>query len=98
MKAVDRRRKGESLRESNARLHLLVEEAEQALAALVGGEVDAISVEASSTPMLLRAAQKDLRESQQLLRAVFDGARDSKVLVDADGVCADANPAACELF
>ncbi|HEX7476660.1 MAG TPA: ATP-binding protein [Polyangiales bacterium] len=73
-------------------------EAEQALVAFSRGEVDAVASEAGGTPVLLRAAQKQVRESERLLRAVFDGALDAMLLVDDRGNYVDANPAACELF
>jgi len=72
--------------------------AEQVMAAFVRGEVDAVAVEASATPVLLHAAQEKLRANQHLLRAIFDGALDPMVLSDGDGRYVDANPSACELF
>jgi two-component system, cell cycle sensor histidine kinase and response regulator CckA len=73
-------------------------DAEQALLALSRGEVDAVAEQPGSGPVLLRAAQHKLLESERLLRAIFDGALDAVLLADYDGVCLDANPAACTLF
>ncbi len=44
-----------------------------------------------------RAASERLRQSEQLLRAIFDGAGDAIVLLDDACSCIDANPAACAL-
>jgi len=66
--------------------------------ALAAGEVDAVIDEAGATPILLRAAQDELRERQQVLRAIFDGALDAMLLADDVGRYVDANPAAWELF
>ena len=73
-------------------------DAEQVMAAFARGEVDAVALEGSATPVLLHAAQEKLRASQHLLRAIFDGALDPMVLTDGDARYVDANPAACELF
>jgi len=73
-------------------------EAEQIARALAGGEIDTVTDEGGSTPLLLHAAQKQLRANEQLLRAVFDGALDAMLIADEHGRYVDANPAACELF
>ncbi|MDB4995011.1 MAG: Blue-light-activated protein [Myxococcaceae bacterium] len=88
-----------------AALELRVEEllqravdAEQVAAALARGEIDAVTLEGSGEPVLLRAAQDALRQNGQLLRAIFEGALDAMLLADDRGRYVDANPAACELF
>ena len=48
-------------------------------------------------PVLLQAAQDQLRESQSLLRAIFDGSLDAMVLMDGERRIVEANAAACEL-
>ena len=73
-------------------------DAEQAVRALSGGEVDAIAKEAGETPLLLKAAQEKLREREHQLRAIFDGALDAMLLADDAGNYKDVNPAACKLF
>jgi len=73
-------------------------EAEQAIHALAGGEIDAIAASALTTPLLLHRAQEELRRSEQLLRSVFDGVDDGILLVDSNGIFLDANPAACSLL
>ena len=70
----------------------------QIASALAAGEVDAVMTEAGSTPILLQAAQAKLREREQLLRAIFDGALDAILLSDDQGRYVDANQAACDLF
>jgi two-component system cell cycle sensor histidine kinase/response regulator CckA len=82
----------------NAALQRRLDEAEQMVRALVGGEVDALLAEAGATPVLLQVAQAKLRANEQLLRAVFDGAMDAMLIVDDDGRTVDANAAACNLF
>ena len=52
----------------------------------------------SHSPTLLRAAQDTLRDSQHLLRSVFDASMDALLLVNHHGHFEDANPAACTLF
>ncbi|HEV2722343.1 MAG TPA: PAS domain S-box protein [Thermoanaerobaculia bacterium] len=44
-----------------------------------------------------RAMEIAAAESRQRLQAIFDNALDAIVLVDDDGRCVDANPAACRL-
>ncbi len=97
MSEIELRRENESLRERNAQLRQRTADAESALAALARGEVDAVTL-GGTTPVLLHAAQESLRQSQQLLRAIFDGALDAILLADDDGRYVDANPAACRLF
>src|SRR5687768_10455687 len=46
----------------------------------------------------LQEAQEDLRRSESLSRAIFDGALDAMLLADDAGRYVDVNPAACELF
>ncbi len=87
-----------SLRRHNAELLRRALDAEQAVEAFAHGEVDAVAVGAAATPVLLQAAQEDLRRNEKLLRAVFDGALDAMLLADDQGRYVDANPAACALF
>jgi PAS domain S-box-containing protein len=96
--ADDRHRENESLRERINQLLQQATDTEQAMLALARGEVDAVSVASSSTPVLLHAAQESLRQSELLLRRIFDGALDAMLLADDGGRYVDANPAACELF
>jgi PAS domain-containing protein len=88
----------ESLRARNRELLQRAVDAEQALAAIASDEVDAITVATIETPLLLHAAQDDLRRSKGLLRAVFDGALDAMLLADDAGAYIDVNLAGCELF
>ena len=94
----DLRRLVESLRAQNAQVSQRLAEAEQAIEALTRGEVDSVAIQGSTSPVLLQAAQETLRRSESLLRAVFDGSLDAKLLTDERGIFVDANPAACELF
>ena len=73
-------------------------EAEQTIQAFADGEIDAVTRDALGTPLLLHRAQEELRRREQLFRAVFEGVDDGILLVDAQGVFLDANPAACRLF
>jgi PAS domain S-box-containing protein len=90
------RREIESLQVLNRDLRQRAVDAEQVAAALVRGEVDAVTL--GSAPVLLNAAQDALRRNEQLLRAIFEGALDAMLLADDQGRYVDANPAACELF
>jgi PAS domain S-box-containing protein len=87
----------QDLTRENQMLRLELEQARQALLALAEGQLDALSLDTGS-PVLLKAAQEDLRANRQLLRAVFDGITDAVLLVRDDGGLVDANPAACALF
>jgi PAS domain S-box-containing protein len=95
---ADLQRELGSLRERYAQLERRARDAEQAITAFARGEVDAVTLEASATPLLLHAAQDKLRRNEQLFRAVFDGAIEPMVLTDDQGRYVDANPAACELY
>lgn len=86
------------LRKRNEDLVRQAGDAELALAAFARGEVDALALESSATPVLLQAAQQQLRASQHLLRSVFDSSLDPSILVNNDALCVDCNPAACTLF
>jgi PAS domain S-box-containing protein len=88
----------ESLQLRNEELLGRALDAEQAMSAFGRGEIDAVTYEGSEKPVLLRAAQEELHRSEQLLRAIFDGALDAMLLADDAGKYVDANPAACELF
>jgi PAS domain S-box-containing protein len=48
--------------------------------------------------LLLDDAREQLRQREQLFRAVFDASLDGIVLLDDAGTYVDANPAACALF
>ena len=61
-------RENDSLRGKNRHLLQRALEAEQALDAFARGEVDAVVLESSVTPVLLHAAQENLRRSEQALR------------------------------
>jgi PAS domain S-box-containing protein len=74
------------------------EDAENTIEAFARGKGESAALEASATPVSLHAAQESLRRSEQLLRAIFDGALDAMLLADANDFYLDANPAACELF
>jgi two-component system, cell cycle sensor histidine kinase and response regulator CckA len=93
-----RRDAEERLRRENDGLRRELEQAKEALKAISEGQIDAVHSAAAGTPLLLRAAQEDLRASRQLLRAVFDGIGDALLLVRTDGTLADINSAAAELF
>lgn len=88
----------DDLRRENEALRLELAHARQTLAAIAEGQIDAIAEGAAGTPLLLKAAQDELRANRQLLRAVFDGIPDALLLVGASGVVVDVNPAACALF
>ena len=75
-----------------------LDETQQTVKALLSGEIDALVPQGTSVPILLRAAQEQLRAKEQLLRAIFDGALDAILLVDDEGRCVDVNAAACEVF
>ncbi len=91
-------RERDALRHENASLNAAFKNARQAFDALAGGEVDAVVRDAGAPPILLRESQRALRASEQLTRAIFNGALDAMLLTDDRGVYVDANPAACELF
>jgi PAS domain S-box-containing protein len=86
------------LRREIAALRQQLGDANRALEAMARGEVDAVASPDFEAPVLLEAAQRELRNSRALLRAVFDGSLDALLLADDHGVYVDANAAACELF
>ncbi len=86
------------LRRSNLDLQHRLAEAEQALFALAHGEVDAVALDTSTSPILLLAAQQQLRTSQRLFRAIFDCSLDAITLADDHGTYVDANAAAIRLY
>jgi PAS domain S-box-containing protein len=86
------------LQRRNEELQRQLDEAQQVIRALAGGEIDTLVHEGGSSPILLLAAQDKLRANEQMLRAVFDGAMDAMLIARDDGHCVDANPAACLLF
>jgi PAS domain S-box-containing protein len=88
----------EALRKENDDLRVRLADTEATLRALSNGEIDAVAGEVGAPPTLLLAAQEKLRESQQLLRSVFDGSLDALLLANPRGQYVDANPAACSLF
>lgn len=81
-----------------AHLKIQLAEVTQTVDAFKMGQVDAVAQDAGVSPVLLQAAQDNLRQSEQLLRAIFDGALDAILLADDSGRYTDANPAACVLF
>jgi len=94
----DLRRENEALRQRNEQLVHRAADAQRALEAFARREVDSVTVEASATPLLVHEAQERLRDSKDLLRAIFDGSLDAKMFEDDGGRYVDANPAASELF
>ena len=81
------------------RLRRRLAEAEQTIEAFTSAKKDAaIASPAPAPPLPLQQAQEELRRSERLFRAVFDGVDDGILLLDSDGVFLDANPAACSLF
>jgi two-component system cell cycle sensor histidine kinase/response regulator CckA len=52
----------------------------------------------TATPPPLQAAPDRLPASEQVFRAVFNGAMDAMLIADHNGCYVDANPAACALF
>jgi PAS domain S-box-containing protein len=92
------RRQVESLQVQNEELLRRALDAEDVVAAFARGEIDTVTFQGSEKPMLLRAAQEEHERSEQLLRAVFDGALDAMLLTDDENRYVDANPAACELI
>ena len=73
-------------------------DAEQTIKALTDGEVDAVVHVGLRKPVLLLEAQEQLRQREQLFRAIFEGVEDGILLVDSQGVFLDANRAACTLL
>lgn len=88
----------DELRRENEALRIELEHARQTLAAIAEGQIDAVANGVTGTPLLLKAAQDELRANRQLLRAVFDGIADAMLLIDSCGAIVDVNPAACALF
>ena len=86
------------LQRRNEELQRKLDEAQQVIQALASGEIDTVVRDGGTSPILLLAAQEQLRANEQLLRAVFDGAMDAMLIARDDGHCVDANPAACVLF
>jgi len=69
MRDVELQRENESLRAHNAQLLGQLADATQALEAFAAGEVDAVTIASSSTPLLVQAAQREARrESAEQLR------------------------------
>jgi PAS domain S-box-containing protein len=88
----------EDLRRRDSELRARLAEVEEVVEAFKNGEIDAVVQDGAATPVLLRAAQEKLREREQFLRALFDGATDAILVADASGRYIDANPAACAMF
>ena len=86
------------LKRRNEELERQLEEVTQTVTALTSGFVDSVAVEGAATPILIQSAQQQLREREQMLRAIFEGALDGMLLADDEGKYVDANPAACALF
>jgi PAS domain S-box-containing protein len=86
------------LAKRNEHLERELEDARQTVAALASGAVDSVAMEGVTTPILVQAAQQQLREREHMLRAIFEGALDGMLLADDDGKYLDANPAACALM
>jgi PAS domain-containing protein len=71
----DLRRENDALRRRNEQLVHQVADAQQAVEALARGEVDAVTVGASATPLLVHEAQERLRDDRR---------RDRRALVEAE--------------
>ncbi len=89
----------------NAALRLRIDElmdravdAEHALRALASGEVDAIAVGDSATPVLLHAAQEALRRSEARFRALIEKSDDAISLMGADGTMLYRSPSYARLL
>ena len=87
-----------SAREQNEDLARRLTDAQQALEAFAHGEVDAVAHAESASPVMLEAAQRELRRSEDLLRAIFNGSLDGLLLANEEGRYVDADQAACVLF
>lgn len=61
-------------------------------------EVRHRSIELEQEVIERRRAEEALRASEQLFRAVFDGALEAMLIADDEGRYLDANPAACAIF
>ena len=66
--------------------------------ALLSGEIDAVADAANVTPILLRHAQADLRESEERYRQIVETSLEGIFLVDAAGVFTFANGRFAELL
>lgn len=66
--AHDLRLQVESLQRRNEEVARQLADAQQAIQALTHGEVDAVAIQSSITPVLLHAAQEDLRRNESLPR------------------------------
>lgn len=80
------------------RLRRQLSEAEETIEALVSGELDSVATAEGASPVLLVAAQDELRKSQRRFAAIFENSSDAILLCDGDGRHLDANRAACELL
>jgi PAS domain S-box-containing protein len=87
-----------NLQRENEELRRQLAEAQQANRALLDREVDAVFAGGAGAPLLLEGAQRALRSSEQLFRALFTEALDGILIVDDEGRYVDVNPAACRLF
>lgn len=88
----------DDLRRENEALRIELEHARETLSAVATGQIDAVANRVTGTPLLLKAAQDELRSNRQLLRAVFDGIADALLLLEPSGAIVDANPASGALF
>ncbi len=87
-----------ALRAQIADLERELERARRVIHALVGEKIDAIVSPAATEPLLLQQAREELRRSELLLRAIFEGSVDALLFTDHVGAILEANPAACALF
>ena len=89
-------RENDSLRRRNEKLVHQLTDAQQALEAVARGEVDAVTIQASATPLLVHEAQERLREGQrraqralveaeERFRLVFEGASVGLFMMSAGG-------------
>ncbi len=92
------RREVASLRTTNAELVQQAADAEQRSRAFAGGEVDAVAIEGSASPILLHAAQSRLRRSEALFRAVIEKSAEAIALTTPDGATRYLTPSLARLL
>ncbi len=94
----DLRRQIASLQLRNDELLRRAEDAEQVMAALARGEVDAITLDGSTAPVLLHEAQDALRRNEALFRAVIEKSAEAISLTGPDGITRYLTPSAWRLL
>ncbi|MHB1069270.1 MAG: PAS domain S-box protein, partial [Gemmatimonadaceae bacterium] len=73
-------------------------DAEETIRGLLSGEIDAVADAANVTPVLLRHAQADLRESEERYRQIVETSLEGIFALDAEGVFTFANGRFAELL